>query len=84
MWLNSLKIALIEKDVNKLHDLADCMPSFQDNQERKTAVILINQAIELLEGLRDETAISMKRLKKHINFLQSTQAPQVNRLDIKS
>jgi len=85
MWLNKLKIAIVEKDTQNIDKLIDTMPEFSNKDDAQSALYLIKEAAKLMYGLRDETAIKMKKLKKHIEFLDSTNAPIDNsRLDIKS
>ena len=84
MWLNEFKIALIEEDTQKLAKLAEEDLHFETIQEIEEAMYLIKQADELFQRLKDETAATMKQLKKNINFLRATESPVQNRLDITS
>jgi hypothetical protein len=83
MWINKLKIALIEKNTNNIDKLMDEIPQLESLQEIEEALHLIEEAKSLVEGLKDETSASMKQMKKNINFLKSTQAPLKNKLDMK-
>ena len=82
MWLKELKIALIEEDVEKMDILLDNLPDLQQPKEIETALYLIKQASTLVENFRDETFVSMTQMQKSINFLKSTQAPNINKFDI--
>jgi len=73
MWLNNLKIALVEKDTDKLNLLIDSIPKLKTKDEMKEALYLINEALNLVHELRDKTSYSMKKLKKNLNYLKSTQ-----------
>jgi squalene cyclase len=84
MWLNQLKIALVEKDTDKLSKLMDDIPQLESKKEIIEALYLIKEASVLVQTLKAETATSMKQIKKNLNFLKSTQEPSSNRLDIKS
>ena len=84
MWLNRLKIALIEKNTDAIDTLLDETPDLKDVEEMKEASYILREVAVLLHELQDETAKNMKQLKKHIDFMGSTQAPRVSRLDIKS
>lgn len=83
MWLKELKIAIIEKNTNKLNELMDNAPSLQDEEEIQQALYLLKEATSLVQGLKDSTAASMVQMKKHIDFLKSAQAPSANKFDIK-
>lgn len=83
-WINSLKIAIIEKDPEALEKLLDTLPQFTELEDMQSAESLLKEAWVLMHELRDETADSMKQIKKHMDFLNSTQAPSSNKLDIKS
>jgi hypothetical protein len=84
MWLTKLKIAIVEKDVDKLSKLMDDLPKLESTEEMTEAVYLIREAAELVYTLKDNASASMKQIKKNLNFLESTQSLQVNKLDIKS
>ena len=84
MWLNKLKIAVAEKDTDKLAELLDNIPKFDNLKDIEKAAFLLKNAMDLLENLKNETALSMKRVKKNLDFLKSTQPSTPNKLDIKS
>ncbi len=84
MWLDKLKIAIIEKNTDNLDKLLDETPKFNDKKEMQEAAYLLREALELLYTLKDETALTMSKLKKNIDFLRSTQTSTATRLDIKS
>jgi len=81
-WLNSLKVAIIEKDTQKIGELLDDMPQFDGLDELKQARSLVKEAIYLLHELKDETFVTMQQLKKNIDFLNSTRSSVKNSLDI--
>ena len=84
MWLNDLKIAIVEKDTDKINKLLDELPELDKSSDIEQAVYLLKEASELVYTLQDETSTAMRQIKKNINFLKSTQAQAPNRLDIKS
>jgi actin-related protein len=84
MWIQEFKIALIEEDTQKLTELADADLAFETVEEMQEAMYLIQQAEIFFDRLKNETALSMQQLKKNIDFLRSTEAPAINKLDITS
>lgn len=83
MWLNSLKIAIIEKNTDKINELLENLPQLEDKEDIEQAIYLLREASELVHTLKDETATTMKLLKKNMNFLKSTETQKINKLDIK-
>ena len=84
MWLNKLKIAIIEKDMDSLTTLMQILPTFKDPKEIDEALHLIKVATQLVEGFKDEIQNSMIQMQKNIAFLKVTQAPSTGKLDITS
>lgn len=84
MWLKSLTIAIVEKDIDRLNDLMDDLPQLDNQADIESAVALIGEAKKLLEGLKNDTQKSLSQIQQHINFLKSTQAPTPFQLDINS
>ena len=82
MWLKKLKIALIQKDITQLEKLVEHLPHLEKAEEIDEALHLLEAATSLITQLRDETQTSMIQMKKNIDFLKSTQAPLVSKLDI--
>ena len=72
MWLNSLKIAIIEKNPEKIDELLESMPTFDDVKDMESAAYLLKEASILMLTLKDETAESLKKLRKTRKFLDST------------
>ncbi|MCD6432900.1 MAG: hypothetical protein J7L21_02555 [Sulfurimonas sp.] len=83
MWLTKLKIAIVEKNTDVLDGLLNETPKFSDAKEIQEAMYLLREASELLYSLKDETAVSMKQLKKNLSFLKSTQVQPSAKLDIR-
>ena len=84
MWLNQLKIAIIEEDVDKMQELFKSMPQFETIEEMKSAQALIKEATNLLHTLQDEVAAKMRQLKKNIKYLEVTQEKKPSGFDITS
>jgi len=84
MWLNQLKIAVVQKDIDLLNSLLDNIPILEDPQEIENANYLLAEATKLVASLQVKTSKSMVQVKKNILFLKSTTAPNVSKLDIKS
>ena len=84
MWLTKLKIALVEKDVDRLSELMENIPKLESLQEMREALYLTKEAKELVYTLKDDASASMKQMKKNLAFLKSTEAQKVPKLDITS
>ncbi len=82
MWNNKFKVALITKNTKELDKLILEMPQFETLDEMQEAFYLMNHAKELLESLKDETALSMKKVKDTIRYLELTQTKNIQKLDI--
>ena len=84
MWLTKIKIAIVEKNSEKINLLLEEVPEFESKYDAEEAMYLLKEAAELIHTLKDDTERSMIQIKKSINFLKSTQAPNANKLDIRS
>jgi hypothetical protein len=84
MWLNQLKIALVEKDTDTIDKLMINMPTFDNVDDMKSAQALLKESLILLHTVKDATASSMKQLQKNINYLNATESTTSTMLDIKS
>lgn len=82
MWLNNLKIAVIEKDLEKVEKLLDEMPELHDVKDIEQALYLLHEATVQATLLKEHTADSMMRIKKNIDFLRATEHQSPNKLDI--
>ena len=60
----------------------DTMPEFKTLEEMEEAFYLFKQATELLEGLKEQTALTMRNIKNHIAFMESSQPKNSPKLDI--
>lgn len=84
MWLTSLKIAIVEKNTDKLTELMEDIPQLEKKEDIEQAIFLIKEATVLVQTLQNETSTSMIQMKKNINFLKSTEHKTSNRLDVTS
>ena len=84
MWINKFKIAIVQRDTQKIEQLLDDVPDFPTIDEAKEASHLMREAMELLITLQDETSASMKKIKNNINFLRSSLSDSTGTLNIKS
>ncbi len=84
MWLNQLKIAIVQKDMKLLASLLSDIPALEDKKEIENALYLLKEATTLMESLKNETAASMAQVKKNIDFLNSAQANKTAKFDVSS
>jgi hypothetical protein len=84
MWNNALQIAIVEKNVEKIKELVETPLNFATLEEMREAQYLLAEASALMHELKDDTAKTMRQIKKNIDFLSSTQKKTPNKLDIKS
>jgi len=84
MWLNKLKIAIIEKDVDTLNLLMDDLPHLDKEEDIESAIFLLKEATSVVKTLQSTTQESMIQMKKNINFLKATQSPVSGTLDVTS
>ena len=83
-WVTNLKIAIAEKDVDRLSELMSDIPTIKEKEELEQAVYLLRSARELVYALKEEATVSMKQIKNSINFLKVTELKKPSKLDIKS
>ena len=74
MWLNNLKIAIIEKNTDNIDKLLTTTPEFTNTKEIETVMYLLKEASALIYALKDETADTMLKIKKNLNYIKSTQS----------
>ena len=82
MWLNEFKAAIVTKDTKKIDALMESMPQFKELSEMEEAFYLFQQADQLLKDLKNETSMTMKKIKDNISFLDSTHTEDTPRLNI--
>lgn len=84
MWLNQLKIAVVEQDMELLGSLLDDIPILEDAQDIESALYLLREATSFTQQLKNETATSMTQIKKNLDFLNSATADKTAKFDITS
>jgi len=82
MWVNNLKIAIVQKDVEKIDALLDDVPSLSDEKEIEEVVYLLREASLLVHTLKDEIAVSMEKIQKNIKFIRAAESAKKNKLDV--
>lgn len=83
MWLKSLKIAIVEQNIELLDKLLSQIPHFNTKEELEQAICLLEEATNMMHLLREETRQTMIQLKKNLDFLRTTDIPTSKSLDIK-
>ena len=85
-WIDDFKIALIEENESKLLSLIDSMPtSFDDPDDIRSAMHLIDQARRLIEKRQRRLGEEMRQLETSKKFLTSSEEETTDRrLDITS
>ncbi|MBE0491082.1 MAG: hypothetical protein IBX44_02400 [Sulfurospirillum sp.] len=71
IWLNELKVAVINNDIIKIEALIQEIPQINDLQKAQEALSLIQLAIEKVGSEREKTLKLMQNIKKTKTFLQS-------------
>lgn len=70
-WLNSLKVAIIQKDTQKAFAHIQTLPeSFDDIEEMLQARELIAQVLDLLEEEKSHIRIQMLQIKAAKKFIE--------------
>ena len=77
-------MAVVQRDTELLSSLLDDIPTLEDAQDIETAIYLLQEATTIMQQLKDETAVSMKQIKKNIDYLNSSVADQKSQFDVTS
>lgn len=70
-WINDLKIAVVENDTRCIGELIQHVPNFEDLEEAKEALALIQMAIVIVDEEKTQTMEIMKKIKQTKEFLQN-------------
>ena len=70
-WINNLKTAVIEKDIQNITEITDTLPQFEDINEAEEALSLIQEAIKIVKNKKQETLNIMNKIKQTKTFLTS-------------
>ncbi len=71
-WLNDLKLAIINQEINNIGELMKNIPSIEEMDEATEALALINEAIAIVEKERERTLKTMNKIKQTKAFLKSS------------
>lgn len=71
-WIENFTIAIVEKNSIQIGKLIETMPAFETKDEASWARALIQEALRVMEVQKDETLISMQKIKKTQAFLMSS------------
>ena len=83
-WFDKLKVAIVTKNTNQVKLLTNELPKLESIEELKKAQHLINEAYKLMVTLRDETSSQLSKIKRSIEFIESTHLDNKQGLDIVS
>ena len=67
-YLNKLKIAVINEDINKLEELVNETPEYETVEEAQEIVSFIKQALNLLQKEKDRISVEMQKIKNLQKF----------------
>ena len=70
-WINELKTAVIEEDIQNITKITDTLPRFEDIDEAEKALSLIREAIRIVKEKRRETLDIMNKIRQTKTFLTS-------------
>jgi len=71
-WLNSLKISVINNDINNIGKLINEMPNITELAEAKEALALIKEAITIVDMEKQNTLNTLNKIKQTKAFLESS------------
>ena len=72
-WVNSLKIAIIKRDILEIGELTKNIPEFDDIEEMRCVADLILEAKKIVEDERSKLLKALEDTKKARNFLLQEQ-----------
>lgn len=70
IWIDELKIAMINKDDDKFLNLIDDLPNFDSTDDLICARVLIGEFIKQKEKEKKSLSATMQKLKKSKFFLE--------------
>lgn len=83
MWINNLKIAIVEQNTKLLDELLSDIPHFEQKEDIEQVKYLLQEASSMMHILKEDTVATMKQIKKNLDFLRSNDIPTSKNLDIK-
>ncbi len=70
-WTNNLKIAVIENDIVTIGKLIQEVPAFEDIDDAREALALIQESMKLVDEEKTKMIDTMKKMKQTKAFLQN-------------
>lgn len=70
-WTNNLKIAVIENDIVTIGKLIQDLPAFEDIDEAREALALIQESMKLVDEEKIKMIETMKKMKQTKAFLEN-------------
>lgn len=70
-WMNNLTIAIVENDVQKIAELIQDVPKFDDLDKAHEALSLIQEAIKIVDAEKAKTLEIMKKIKQTKAFIEN-------------
>jgi len=67
-YLNSLKVAVINKDLDKLKEVVNMQPVFNSLDEAKEIQAYLNEAVKILKEEKEKLSKEMKKIKNLQKF----------------
>jgi len=67
-YLNDLKIAVVNKDINRLEKLIDITPEYDSIEEAQEIVAFLKEAISILQKEKNKLSIEMQKIKNLQKF----------------
>lgn len=69
-WLNDLKLAIIEEDVDSISSLIDNIPELQKDKLKQVKA-LIDEALALMERKKEALATEIKKMQRAREYLKN-------------
>jgi len=70
-WLNSLKLAVINKDINSIHKHISDIPEITDMANAQEALALIKESINIVEKEKENALEQINKIKQTKAFLNN-------------
>ena len=76
-WLDDFKRALIEKDFETIEKLVENIPHFEEVEEQKLVLSLIQEAKREVQKEKDQALKEMQKIQKSKKYINREQAYSV-------
>ena len=80
-WINNFKIALVQKDIEKITTLINNIHELESLEDKQKGSALIQQAISTFSQEREIARHKMSQMQKSKKFLQSSHIQQATRFN---